>query len=52
MIEWMDKTFENRVRHSKRMRESRLIKKQLQSTPQEDASVADTTDSLAVVPGS
>jgi hypothetical protein len=52
MIEWMDKTIENRVRHSQRMREARRRSKQLESTPQEDASVDGTSASLAVIPGS
>ena len=42
MIEWMDKTIENRVRHSKRMREARRKSKQLESTPQDEASVDGT----------
>jgi len=52
MIEWMDKTIDNRVRHSKRMREARRKSKQLESTPQDEASVDGTTASLAVIPGS
>ena len=51
MITWMDKVFENRVSHSQRMREKRLIKKQQQDTPQGDSLVGGTIGSLAIVPG-